>query len=162
MTNQWPLQSQCDAFYGNPRLNLKLWESKNLTRIEPPFMMAYDGRAIKHIVVHKKCAESLLKVLGKIWDAAEKDQKKINEAGVSIYDGCYNFRNMRGSNRLSMHAYACAIDLDAGRNGLGNPSPRFNRYPWVVDAFEQEGWVWGGRWSAKRRDGMHFQAARIG
>ncbi|HLC17357.1 MAG TPA: M15 family metallopeptidase [Thermodesulfovibrionia bacterium] len=28
-----------------------------------------------------------------------------------------------------------------------------------MDAFEKEGWTWGGNW--KKPDGMHWQAARI-
>jgi hypothetical protein len=160
---QWPHQSECDSFYGNPRGRngraSPSWEAANLTKIEPPFKLYYDKRPVRTVLIHKKCAESLLRVFESLWKTSGKDQKTIDEWGVSDYGGCYNFRLMRGSGRLSMHAYACAIDLDPSRNGLNDSTPRFAEYPWVIDAFEAEGWVWGGNWS--RPDGMHFQAARV-
>jgi hypothetical protein len=122
--------------------------------------MTFAGAPVKQIRVHRKCRDSLGRVLSSLWELAGRDPKTVEQWGINRYDGCYNFRNVRGGNRLSMHAYACAIDLDAARNGLGNANPRFKDFPWVIDAFEKEGWVWGGSWS--RPDGMHFQAARVG
>lgn len=165
MQESWPKQSECDSFYGNPRASgggaSAKWELANLTKIAPPFKMTYARKPITGIRIHRLCAPSLSRILEKIWVFAGKNQGVIDESGMSIFDGSYVFRNMRGSSRLSMHAYGCAIDFDADRNGLGNPNPRFSRYPWVIEAFEEEGWVWGGRWSPKRKDGMHFQAARV-
>jgi hypothetical protein len=31
----------------------------------------------------------------------------------------------------------------------------------IVQAFEAEGWVWGGRWSGRSIDAMHFQACTV-
>jgi len=61
-----------------------------------------------------------------------------------------------------MHSYGCAIDLDAPRNFFHEQHPHFSDIPQVVDAFKNEGWVWGGDWSGRSKDGMHFQAARVG
>lgn len=159
----WPLQKDCNAFYGNPRgANggpSAAWEAANLTNVKPPFTMRYAGTPIKTIRVHKKCAESLLRVLNVIWIAAGKKQAIVDEWGCSIYGGAYNFRLMRGGSNLSMHSWGCAIDLDPARNGLGDSTPRFANYPQVVKAFADEGWEWGGSWSAGGRDGMHWQAA---
>lgn len=158
----WPHQSDCDTFYGDPRGDAggahTRWENENLTRIRPPFNMFYEGRWVSSLLIHRKCADSLHRVLSTIWLDANEDQSLIDEWGVSVYAGCYNYRLIRGGNRLSMHAYGCAIDLDPERNGLGDRTPNFANHPHIIEAFESEGWEWGGRWS--RPDGMHFQAAR--
>jgi hypothetical protein len=58
-----------------------------------------------------------------------------------------------------MHSYGAAVDFDPDRNGLGDPTPAMD--PRVVAAFKAEGWTWGGDWSPRNRDGMHFQAASV-
>lgn len=161
----WPKQSECDTFYGNPRskdgTSASLsWQRDNLVRVVPPFEVRYAGHPIKGITIHKKCFASLERVLNAAWIACGKDQHKIDESGLSTFSGSFNFRLMRGRNVLSMHSYGCAIDFDAERNDLGSHQPSFAKYPWVIKAFEDEGWVWGGRWPS-RPDGMHFQAARV-
>lgn len=157
----WPMQKDCDRFYGNPRgangRPSAKWESENLVSIRPPYRMTYAGRPVSGIRVHKKCAESLKRVLDRIWQAAGNDQATVDRWGASIYGGAYNFRLMRGGNSLSMHSWGCAIDLDPARNGLGDQTPHFANVPEVLAAFAAEGWEWGGDWS--RRDGMHWQAA---
>jgi hypothetical protein len=162
----WPLQSQCDSYYGNPRGRnggaSPVWEKANLTRITPPFKMQFAGKPITSISINKKCADSLSRVFEKIWEAAEKNQKIIDDWGVSVFSGSYNYRVMRGGNVLSMHAYGCAIDLDAPRNWFHDQDPHFAKVPQVLKAFADEGWTWGGSWSGRSKDGMHFQAARVG
>ena len=135
------------------------WMRANLTRIIPPFRMTYDSRPISRITVHRKCAESLSRVLHAIWVASGHSQAVLDRWGVSIFGGSFNYRLMRGYNQLSMHAYGCAIDIDPARNGLGDTTPHLANCPQVVNAFLQEGWEWGGHWRT-RKDGMHFQAAR--
>jgi len=159
----WPLQSECDAFYGNPRgINghpSKSWMQANLTRVTPLFRMTYAGQPVKSITIHRKCADSLQRVLDAVWTSSGHNQVLIDSWGMSIFGGSFNYRLMRGLNRLSMHSYGCAIDFDPARNGLGDTTPWLKECPLVLDAFAQEGWVWGGKWS--RPDGMHFQAARV-
>lgn len=161
MTQTWPLQKDCDRYYGNPRGSngqpSAKWESANLVSVRPPFRMTYAGKPISGIRVHKKCAESLQRILAALWEASGRSQARIDEWGVSIYGGAYNYRLMRGGNSLSMHSWGCAIDLDPARNGLGDTTPRFRQFPEVLRAFADEGWEWGGDWS--RPDGMHWQAA---
>jgi len=59
-----------------------------------------------------------------------------------------------------MHSWAIAIDLDVGLSNYwrNSPSPLkwTNRYPQsLVEAFEAEGFIWGGRWYYF--DTMHFE-----
>lgn len=165
----WPKQSECDAFYGNPRNRSNpsesspKWESENLVRVKPPFAIYYEGRPVRAgMSVHRKVADSLSKVFALIWEKAGQNQATIDAWGVSNFAGAYNYRMMRGSSRLSMHSWGCAIDLDPDRNAMGDTTPNFANVPEVVAAFESEGWVWGGHWSGRGCDGMHFQAAVVG
>ena len=157
--SMWPLQSECDSFYGNPRGRdgnvSPLWQRTNLVRISTPFPMTFGGKRISGISIHRKCAESLSRVLQAIWTASGHNQAVIEQWGMDKFGGSFSYRLMRGINRLSMHAYGCAVDFDVERNGLGDPTPHFANCPLVLDAFAQEGWVWGGRW--RRPDGMHFR-----
>jgi len=153
----WPTQAEADGFYGNPRgRNGKAssdWEASNLVNFAPPFQMHYAGSAIQHFKIHRKCVESLTRVFNAIWQAAARDQNKIEHWGVSTFGGGYNFRLKRGANTLSMHAYGCAIDLAPDRFPMGRSIPCFA--PEVLAAFADESWV------NLTKDRMHFQAARV-
>lgn len=163
--NLWPTQSEVDIFYGNPRgkdgIASKKWESENIIAFPVPWKLvtAWDFAKVSKIRMHKKCADSLLIVLNKIWEAAGQNQAKIDEWGMNLYAGGYNFRQMRGSTKLSMHSWGCAIDFDSDRNSFGDPKPNFGTIPIILEAFASEGWIWGGVWDTP--DGMHWQAAIV-
>lgn len=167
--NHWPTQDRnaMIAFYGDPdpdkdgRPN-RAWEDANIAHVVPPFPMvlAWDTAAlVKTISIHKKCAPSLTRVLTVIWQTMAPKDREIFE--ISHYGGGYNFRPMRGSEKLSMHAYGAAIDLSPAINRLGREyasAPRMMPQT-VIKAFEAEGWTWGGQWH--RPDPQHFQAATV-
>ena len=162
----FPHQNNVDAFYGNPRGKLgqpsSKWEKENLVIVKSPWKMvlAWDKTTrASGVRVHKKCADSLARVLQAIWLASGKNQATIEKWGMHLLGGGYNFRLMRGSNQLSMHSWGCAVDFDPERNGLGDSTPHFANVPQVLKAFNDEGWTWGGKWT--RADGMHWQAANI-
>jgi hypothetical protein len=171
----WPHQSQCDAFYGNPRgrngTYSPTWARANLVFVPVPFKMkcAWEPySAISRIQIHKRCADSLGRVLADILSRASKNQKTIDEWGASLFGGSFAFRTMRGSSSLSMHSWGCAIDLDPARNGLGDYTPVLTPDHPVALAFRQEGWVHGADWNGnkkvadeRRPDAMHFQAALV-
>lgn len=80
--------------------------------------------------------------------------------------GCYSHRTVQnGTNTktLSYHSYGVAIDLNPRYNGFINPDGksddnrhiRTNNHP-VVKIFKNYGWGWGGNYSGKRKDYMHF------
>lgn len=174
--NRFPLQRECDAFYGNPRgpgnavVNAK-WYKNNITLIVPPFAMAMGSIKITRIATHVKCAPALAEWLEQVWRNSSRHQATINRWGMNVFSGSFNYRPMRGLSALSMHAYGCAFDFDAPRNGLGNRQPNFAR-PEMRDAivapFLKLGGIWGGDWDGDgssldepRCDGMHFQFARL-
>jgi hypothetical protein len=162
----WPKQSGCDAYYGDPRgkngqASAK-WESANLVKVPVPWKMvaSWDPNIpIKSIRVHKNCAASLTRIMEVIWRDSDYEQATIAAWGMDKFGGGYNYRLTRGGSWLSMHAYGCAVDFDPARNGMGDRTPYFANCPEVLAAFKSEGWTWGGDWS--NPDGMHWQAASL-
>jgi hypothetical protein len=92
---------------------------------------------------------------------------------LKTWDGCYNYRPIRGYEKkyeaamkagnlqlaiiyLSIHSWAMAIDVNAFENGLGK-EPKLSKK--FVKCFTDAGFEWGGNWS--RKDGMHFQVATL-
>lgn len=92
---------------------------------------------------------------------------------LKTFDGCWNFRPIRGYEKkyaallaagreeeaikyLSIHSWAGAIDLNAGENPLG-AKPKLSKG--FVKCFTDAGLEWGGNWG--RPDGMHFQLATL-
>ena len=73
---------------------------------------------------------------------------------IRTFGGCFNFRSKRGNNKLSVHSWAVAIDLNPETNGMGT---RGNMSPEIVDIFKRFGFSWGGDWSGNSKDPMHFQ-----
>lgn len=78
--------------------------------------------------------------------------------------GTFTWRPIAGTQRLSAHSYAIAIDLNPELGGYwrweknGNPSDmdRRRKYPEeIVRVFEKHGFVWGGKWY--HFDLMHFE-----
>ena len=79
--------------------------------------------------------------------------------------GTYNCRVIAGTDRVSTHGYAIAIDLAvkhahywrwAHTPAAGGTLPFQNAMPpEIISAFEAEGFIWGGRWY--HYDTMHFE-----
>ncbi len=83
------------------------------------------------------------------------DDEGVGEE-LTYYGGGFNFRGQRGSGRLSTHAWIIAWDFNPQENQLGTQG---NMNPRIVEIFELNGFVWGGRFE-RRPDPMHFQFAR--
>jgi hypothetical protein len=98
--------------------------------------------------------------LTSIFTAVMADLFNHTEAWASINDfgGCYEFRKQRGASVLSRHAWGIAIDLDVGDNPFGK-TPKV--HPVTLEVFTNHGFVWGGTFPLKRRDGMHFEFADL-
>lgn len=75
---------------------------------------------------------------------------------LKTWDGCFNIRKMRGLKSMSLHSWGIAVDVNAFENGLG-ATPKLSAG--FVKCFTDAGFHWGGTWT--RKDGMHFQLAKI-
>ena len=154
---QWPHDDTAskNAFYGD--FHSPGWQELNLVRFTAPFHMFYDKQPLTHgILVHKKIVPALTLVFNEIWDKCGQDQKAVDKTGASDFGGCFNIRNIAGSNNWSNHSWACALDLWPERNGFNDPNPGFTKDSVVVQAFKRQGALWGGDYRG-RKDNMHFE-----
>lgn len=112
------------------------WKKNNLVTV-----VALNGQ---RFVVHR--------------DAAPSFQGLLNDLGSTGYDiksdGGFNYRNIRGGNTLSQHAFGNAIDVNAADNPLG--SRTHNLPANISDMAQKRGLEWGGNWQS-RPDPMHFE-----
>lgn len=148
------------AFYGNPDANKDghadlSWEKASLIRVPIPWtaQTSWDPKVFfkRGILIHKKLAPSLKLIFDDIWQAFGKSQAAIVRAGMHKCGGSYNFRPMRGSSRLSTHAFGAAIDWNPVQNAMDSKGGNMDAR--VVDAYRRGGW----RWLGPTQDPMHFQ-----
>jgi len=95
-------------------------------------------------------------IVGPLSNAFKKliDTNCVDE--LKTWDGCFNIRKKRGLSSMSLHSWGLAVDVNAFENGLGQ-NPKLSKE--FVECFTSSGFDWGGIW--KRKDGMHFQLAKI-
>jgi len=112
----------------------------------------YEGQPVRSIRCHHLVADSLVTAITEI--AATPARWILAE-----YAGCFNCRPMRGSSRLSKHAWGIAVDFAPATNGLHTHWPRAASMPIeAMEAFARVGFLSAGAfWS---RDAMHFEATR--
>lgn len=145
------------AYYGDPRDYILLdggvdsgWERTMLgyVYLPTPITLGWNPAVnVTRIRIHQKLVNSLTNVFNRIHVGGHWTQLKT-------FDGTYSWRPKRTSQRLSLHCWGAAIDLNAGSNPLGG----LGDMPWqIIDCFNKEGWEWGGEWHYA--DPMHFQAA---
>jgi hypothetical protein len=101
--------------------------------------------------------------LRKVSDEIENLPRSLQRSALRI-SGSYYWRAIAGEERLSMHSFGIAIDIDARYSNYwrwDSPSPDGssvyrNRVPReIVDIFEKHGFIWGGAWY--HYDTMHFE-----
>lgn len=153
VTSPWPKSDQASLrqFYGPPGTE------SNLVTIALPYPIFYEGKLTRTTRVHRKCAQSLERILREIGDRYSAVRGIMEEA--EDFGGVYNNRPMRGGSSPSLHAYGAAIDLDADDNGLHDHWPTKADMPIeIMEIFAKEGWTSAGAfWS---RDAMHNQATQ--
>jgi hypothetical protein len=108
--------------------------------------------------VHERVAPALRRVAVKLSSLGVKDAAVA--AAIRRPAGGFADRAIAGSERPSAHAWGIAVDLDVSVSDYwrwAGPRPVWrSRIPAsVVEAFESEGFVWGGRWY--HFDTMHFE-----
>lgn len=103
--------------------------------------------------------QALLKVRDELKTLPKKLQRPALKSA-----GTFNWRNIAGTDRLSVHSFGAAIDLDTAYADYwrwaggkpGNVPVYKNRMPMeIVEIFERHGFIWGGRWY--HYDTMHFE-----
>lgn len=152
--NPFPKQSGVEAFYGPHGVSGGY--TPPTKTIQLPFPIYYEGSKVTKLSPHAKCADSLLRVFNRLLEVYPTEELR-KKAGITVYDGLYNPRSMRGGSSWSMHSWAIAIDLDAEHNGNNTPWPTKATMPLeVMECFAKEGWTSAGAFWG--RDAMHSQA----
>ena len=124
------------------------WQAEYIVRIPLPFAVPYDGRVmLTRLAVHKLVAPLFTAVFTDIQNQGLKDT-------VKSCGGVFNWRMKRGQTKASTHTWGIAIDLNVATNAMGTTG---DMDPRLVALFEGYGFTWGGRWSGKNQDPMHFQ-----
>lgn len=100
------------------------------------------------------CNRLMIEPLTKVFTCLK--QKGLQKE-LKTWDGCFNIRNIEGTNTFSLHSWGLAIDVNALENPYGGTSKLSNNF---INCFKQNGFNWGGDWSGKK-DPMHFELAKI-
>ena len=110
--------------------------------------------------VHNKVAARFAAVEARLRKALAADPRLT--PFLDGIGGTFVKRNIAGTNRPSAHSYGVSMDINANRTEYwrwqkpASPIKWANKTPQaIVDAFEAEGFVWGGRWY--HYDTMHFE-----
>jgi D-alanyl-D-alanine carboxypeptidase len=126
------------------------WQAEFLTRIALPFPMTISwdhAQNVSFITCHK----TLAAVFGNVFSQIQSDGL---QNAITSFGGCFSFRSQRTGAKLSTHAWGIAIDLNPETNQQGTAG---NMDPAVIAIFRRVGFKWGGDWTGKTRDPMHFQ-----
>jgi len=141
--------------YGKPNQ-----QGTYLTTIKLPYPMrlAWDKKtSVTTMRCHKLVADEFTRVFNEILQVY--GLKKIQELGIDLFGGCFNFRAMRGGSDYSRHSWGIAIDLDPERNQLKTPYLKSNfskkEYSELHRIFEKNGFVNLGK--EKGYDAMHWE-----
>ena len=134
-----------------------------LTTIDLPYPMrlAWDkNTTVKKMRCHKLVAANFTAVFKDL--LAHYGLIKIQELGIDLFGGCFNFRAMRGGSDYSRHSWGIAIDLDPSRNQLHTPYSKalFSKpqYAELHRIFEKHGFVNLGK--VKGYDAMHWEISK--
>jgi len=146
-------------------------EDPGRIRFEPLFLATYGASAAKvdvvpvrflgqRLKVHRKVAPAFLRVAARLEALLAKDASL--KPFLTNLGGTFNWRKVANTNRRSAHSWGVSIDLNTARSHYWEwQQPRHpvrwsNAVPQaIVDAFEAEGFIWGGRWY--HYDTMHFE-----
>ena len=79
---------------------------------------------------------------------------------LSPIGGTFKWRKIAGTNRLSVHSFGAAIDINVKYSAYWRWSKGAYRYQnkipkKIVEIFEKHGFIWGGKWY--HYDTMHFE-----
>ena len=147
---KWPVNTpeSLGSFYGriylgDDGLPTETWKGTFLTQIRTPFPMRLPWvkeALVTRITCHREVAPSLHRILGAMLKHFG-DAKAIAEAEYDLFSGCYAYRPVAGSNKLSLHAYGAAIQLGPMRAPKRVPTEDDGA---VDTIFDDEGWTWLG------------------
>jgi D-alanyl-D-alanine carboxypeptidase len=109
---------------------------------------------------HERAELPLQKVVERLSEIIKRDSSV--RRFVDPIGGTFTWRKIKRTKALSAHSFGIAIDLNPTLSHYWRWKPKGEAWVWrnkipqsVVDAFEAEGFIWGGRW--QHFDTMHFE-----
>lgn len=164
-----PSESEVEAMFGKIEFEATSsgkvqitngWDQENIVEIYIPQLTKINqkwGHDNGKILFHRLAAQQMIDM----WQAWE-DEGLLKH--VINWSGSYYPRFVRGSTeRLSNHSYGTAFDINVNQNGLGKRPALVGELGSVrelVPLANKFGFFWGGHYR-KRKDGMHFEVAKI-
>ncbi|MDR3138858.1 MAG: M15 family metallopeptidase [Treponema sp.] len=126
----------------------------------------------RELTVHQDITGALARIDRRIREIAAEDRETAAFIGSINSIGGYNWREIRGTRRMSYHSWGLAVDIQPAElnnrviywfwehnhndNWMLVPLRRRWQPPEaVIRAFENEGFIWGGKWALY--DNMHFE-----
>ncbi len=124
------------------------------------------GDLFAFLLAHKFTVHSVIPI-AKYGGQDEESMLANNSSG-------FNYRYIKDTDRLSLHAFGFAIDINPRQNpvqkdgitiqpndpsivrDLGNPNTLTLEHK-VVKWLKRRGWVWGGQWLKPYQDYQHFE-----
>lgn len=119
-------------------------------------------------LLNKKIKVTKINGADKALQKVSQELDKHPELKVFLQDigGTFNWRPIKGTQRLSTHSYGIAIDINTNKSDYWqwnckcaneeNKMIYSNKIPQIIiDIFEKNGFIWGGKWY--HYDTMHFE-----
>ncbi|MCF6172828.1 MAG: M15 family metallopeptidase [Campylobacteraceae bacterium] len=124
---------------------------KNLTKV---IWLPKSENKILYFNKNESAAKNLQLISNEL-DALPSRYKKY----ITNIAGTFNYRKIVGTNRLSVHSFGIAIDINtkfANYWKWDKNQTYKNQIPKrIIDIFEKHGFIWGGRWY--HYDTTHFE-----
>ncbi len=146
-------------------------EDPGRIRFDPLFRATYGDAPERVALVELDLLGQRLRVHRRVAPAFQRVAARLERlvaetpalrAYLTPLGGTFVWRNIARTQRLSAHAYGVSLDVNVARSDYwawapaGAPVRWKNRIPpAIVEAFEAEGFIWGGRWY--HFDTMHFE-----
>jgi hypothetical protein len=128
-----------------------------LERMRPIAWLPHRGGGTVLATTVNGIAEKLEKISAELEQLPTSSLKYVTPSA-----GAYNCRAIAGSNRISMHSYGAAIDLNPKFGDYWRWSMKNSKFTWhnqvpyqIVEIFERNGFIWGGKWY--HFDTLHFE-----
>ena len=142
-------------------------EDPGRVRVDAIFVTTYPKRDVElttlfgtRLRVHRRALPAFRRVEARL--RAASASAPALASWLRQLSGTFVERKIAGTDRPSSHSYGISIDLDAGRTHYWRWQKPIKPVHWrnsvpqaIVDAFEAEGFIWGGRWY--HYDTMHFE-----
>lgn len=155
-------QEEIIAIFGDPRPLLQAdgmvsstWEKRILAWgvLPAPIPLNWD----RNVVVRRfRCHRLLVARFEAAFTRIHADPDAWNT--IDDWGGIYLWRMQRGSKVPSTHGWGISVDMDVVDNAMESAG---RVHPHVTASMEAEGFIWGGRFSGKRRDPMHWEFANL-